>query len=538
MYCKYSIDDTEELLSFPDDISHIRLDKLLRILLESKGISREKIQRYIEEGYVSVNNIVCTQRAKKISPHDTLAIHIPTEQSLLTQEEGDIDVVYEDPSFLVLNKPASLVVHPCVSTPQNTLLQRVLFHYPELLQMGGERPAIVHRLDKDTTGLLLLARTEHARYTFIQAFSERSIVKHYLAFVEGNTPEHGIIEYPIGRDPVRKTRMSVTSHGKYAYTEYTKLATFPQGTLPYPVSFLYIRIATGRTHQIRVHCSHIGFPLLGDTLYGAKSSFVQRPLLHAFTLQFAHPCTHKPLFFSCIPPSDFEQTYLALSMQSIRVILTGSAGSGKSTVLQYYQDVGIPCCSADAIIDELYQKGNSLWYYCKQSYGNRFFNDNEEIDKIKILDAMRQSPHYKQEIERIAHSFLIEAVHTFWKEHATAQYTVVEIPLYFESTLFQKECPADIVITVYSPPEERIKRMKKKQWSDEKIQYIIANQYDDEYKKAHADYVIYNTSTYTMLTTAIEQSLSYINEYYTQHIATIQEQYQQLLSPYLTDYPH
>ena len=533
MYCRYTIENKEEYIPLPESILPTRLDKVLRTILESKGISREKIKQYIQQGYVYVNGTVCTHISKKIAHSDTIDISIPEEHSLLTQEEGILDVIYEDPSFIIINKPASLVVHPCISTPHGTLLQRALFHYPELAQMSGERPAIVHRLDKDTTGLLLLARTEQARYALIQAFSERTITKHYLAFVEGLSPEHNVIEEPIGRDSTRKTRMCVSPHGKPAYTEYTRIATFPQGRLPYPVSLLHIRIATGRTHQIRVHLSHTGFPILGDTLYGAHHSFVQRPLLHACTLEFNHPITGESLHYSQMPPLDFEETYSTLSTQSIHIVLTGSAGSGKSTVLQQYIDAGIPCCSADDIIDELYSKGNSIWHYLKQSYGSRFLNTDDTVNKAKVLEAMSTSTHYKEEIERVIHSFLIEAIHLFWQEHITSPYTVLEIPLYFESALFRKNCPTDLVITVHSPQEIRKKRMREKGWSDEKIDYVIENQYSDAYKNEHADYVIENTSHHTVLQEEITNSLEYIHQYYIQRISGAKEEYIKLLTRYI-----
>ena len=526
---KYSVANREEFLSISQHITPIRLDKFLHKLLESQGISRERIKRYIQEGHVYINAIVCTQISKKIHEKDKIDIYIPEERSLLVGEEGTIDVIDEDPSFLVLNKPASLVVHPCTSTPHGTLLQRVLFHYPEIADMGGERPAIVHRLDKDTTGIILLARTEQARYTFIQAFRDRTITKSYLAFVEGHTPEHGIIEHAIRRDPLQKTRMHISHQGKPAYTEYKRIAVFPEGILPYPVSFLHIYIATGRTHQIRVHLSSEGFPLLGDTLYGAHISFAKRPLLHAYTLQFHHPLTGKKLFYKQRPPLDFEQTYITLSTPSTHVILTGCAGSGKSTVLQYYIDAGIPCCSADDIIEELYKEGNSIWHYFKQSYGNQFFEENGMINRAKVLNKMQISHHYKQEIERVTHSFLIEIIHSFWKRHREAPYTIIEVPLYFESTLFQKECPADIIITVSSPQESRIARMRSKGWSEEKIQYILEHQYNDRYKREHADYVIDNSSDYVSLEEKSKESLSYIEQYRTHIYSTIREEYFELL---------
>lgn len=532
MECIYIHNTEREYITLPPITYPLRLDSFLHIALQPKGISREKIKQYIHQGYVTLHNNICTRPATKIHGDAHITITIPTEYSVITQEEGDIDIVYEDADLIIVNKPHAMVVHPCPSTPHSTLLQRLLFHYPELYVMGGERPAIVHRLDKDTTGLLIVARTEYARYALVHAFKEHNITKHYLALVQGEPPAYGTITFPIGRDTNNKTKMTISPKGKEAFTEYQTLTTIPTGILPYPVSLLHIHITTGRTHQIRVHLSSIGFPILGDTTYGALPSHISRPLLHAFTLDFTHPRTQEALHYIQMPPHDFEHIYLSLRIPSTHVILTGSASSGKSTALQYYMELGIPCCSADAIIDELYQEGKSIWHYLKQSYGTRFFQDEHTIDKTKVLEAMHNSPYYKEELERVIHSFLISAIHEFWHTHRGAEYTIVEVPLYFESALFQKECPADIVITVLAPLEERIKRMRNNTWSETKIQYVIENQYDDEYKKEHSDYVLTNTGESTLLHMACKESITYITQHRSKQYTEEKNIYRALLMQY------
>lgn len=510
----YITKNIQEELSFSSLSFPIRLDVLLRSLLNNKGFSREKIKYYIQKQHVLVNGTVCTTASKKIHEHDDIRIHIPEESSMLCEEEGDIDIMYEDEDLLLINKPHSLVVHPCTSTPTGTLLQRLLFHYPELADMGGERPAIVHRLDKDTTGLLIVARTEKARYGLVQAFSERTIEKYYVALVEGKTPAKGIIESPIGRDTKNKTKMACSPKGKYAYTEYKTLCTVASNRYPSAVSLLSIRIATGRTHQIRVHLASIGHPIIGDTLYGAKQcSFISRPLLHAFRIIFEHPIQKRSMEYMKMPPKDFEDAFIACATQSTKVILTGCAGSGKSTVLQYFIQEGIPCCSTDNIVESLYCKENSLWHYCRQSYGTRFLNQDDTINKHALLLAMKESPQIKKEIERVTHSFVAHAVHEFWKNHIHAPYTIVEVPLYFESEDFRKNCPAGTIIAVISKEEERKKRMHSKGWDKEKIEYVVKNQYDDTYKKEHADYIIENNSTLEDLHKNCKKVKEYIYTY-------------------------
>jgi 23S rRNA pseudouridine1911/1915/1917 synthase len=213
-----------------------------------------------------------------------------------------ITVVYQDADLVVIDKPPGLSVHPGPGHPDRTLVNGLLALCPDIQGIGGEiRPGIVHRLDKDTSGLMIAAKTQDAHHRLSQQIKDRAVKKGYLALVEGMpTPESGEIDVPIGRDPRRRTRMAVTVGGRESRTGYSLLERAGA------YSLLELQLHTGRTHQARVHLAWLGHPLLGDAVYGKRSPLLPRHFLHAHRLAFAHPSTREALEFRSPLPPDLE----------------------------------------------------------------------------------------------------------------------------------------------------------------------------------------------------------------------------------------
>ena len=277
-----------------------RLDKYL--VQQHSEVTRSYIQKLIEHGYVLVNG----QKAKaslKVNYGDKIDITFPPPgPSALTAEEIPLDIIYEDPDIIVVNKQAGLTVHPAPGHTNHTLVNALLTRYPELAQFGESlRPGIVHRLDKDTSGLMIVARNSSAQQYLINQFKNRQVKKGYITLVKGKIkPSRGLIEAPIGRHPVNRKRMAVVTKGREATTGY-KVKEYVGDN-----SLLEIDIKTGRTHQIRVHLSAIGYPVLGDSTYGIKSTFLKRQFLHAYRLGFRIPSTGDYREFTSELPSDLK----------------------------------------------------------------------------------------------------------------------------------------------------------------------------------------------------------------------------------------
>jgi 23S rRNA pseudouridine1911/1915/1917 synthase len=218
-------------------------------------------------------------------------------------ENIPLDIVFENNDLLVVNKPAGMVVHPAAGHISGTLVNAVLGHDPELEGVGDEqRPGIVHRLDKDTSGLIIVARNRTAHNRLAAQFKSRDVSKAYLALVKGHiSPEKGVIDAPIGRDPKKRQRMAVTGAGRPARTEYSVIRQIGGYTL------LEARPKTGRTHQIRVHLASIGHPIVGDATYGAKSPLVERQFLHAYRLGFKLPSDGRYIELESPLPLDLQQ---------------------------------------------------------------------------------------------------------------------------------------------------------------------------------------------------------------------------------------
>jgi 23S rRNA pseudouridine1911/1915/1917 synthase len=265
-----------------------RLDKFLVKAIQS--ISRSRIQGLIKEGHVSINGQPVTKTGYSLSKGDLVEVHIPAvEPSPLTPEEIPLDIVFENDDVIVINKPAGMVVHPSAGHAQKTLVHAVLAHASEIEGVGGvRRPGIVHRLDKDTSGIILIAKNDRAHRWLQDQFRLRKVKKVYLALVDGKPPTpRGRIEAPIGRDPDNRKKMAVLPPGKgrNSVTEYYTLKNFVHHTL------LEVHLFTGRTHQIRLHLAFIHCPVVGDTIYGFRkpSLSIQRNFLHAARLSIRLP---------------------------------------------------------------------------------------------------------------------------------------------------------------------------------------------------------------------------------------------------------
>ena len=280
-----------------------RLDKY--ISKQKVEISRAMIQKLIEDNQILVNDK--PQKASyKVQAGDEIIINIPeVKETDLKSQDIPLDVIYEDDDILVVNKPKGMVVHPAVGNPDGTLVNAVMAHCKgKLSGIGGElRPGIVHRLDKDTSGLIIVAKNDKAHINLSEQIQNREVKKVYLALVRGVIPENeATINMPIARSTKDRKKMAVDKKGKVAITHFKVLERFEKYT------YLEVAIETGRTHQIRVHMASIGHPIVGDPLYGFKKTPWREDgqMLHAQLLGFIHPIRKEYLEFSVCPPEDFQ----------------------------------------------------------------------------------------------------------------------------------------------------------------------------------------------------------------------------------------
>lgn len=284
-----------------------RLDKYLsRVLVGSVDLSRTMIQRLINDSQVKVNGIVTSIAKMALKEGDNVEIIIPAPKpSVLEPQPIPLDILFQDDHLLVLNKPNNLPVHPGAGTPDQTLVNGLLYSIPDLSGIGGiERPGIVHRLDKQTTGAILIAKTDLAHRRLSEMLANREIYKEYWGLVKGLVNEEkGRIEAPIGRNPHDRKKMTVTStNSKSAITKFEVLERYDNCTL------VSVVIETGRTHQIRVHFDFIGHPILNDPVYGNKKDIVTDfgQYLHAHKLVFRHPITDERMEFTAPLPLEFN----------------------------------------------------------------------------------------------------------------------------------------------------------------------------------------------------------------------------------------
>lgn len=275
----------EELVAGPDEEGQ-RLDRTLAVLLPD--LSRSYLQSLIDDGYVTVGDR--TRKASyRLRAGEAIVVLVPPPAPIDPVPEAiPLAIVYEDDDTLVIDKPAGMVVHPAPGHERGTVVNAVLAHVPTVRINGSIRPGIVHRLDKDTSGLLIVAKHERALAILSAQFQERKTIKRYLALLDGEVePNEGIIDVPIGRDPRARQRMAALREGRPAISRFRVLERFAGAT------FAEVRIETGRTHQIRVHCAFIGHPVVGDTIYGRQRPpaglAIARQFLHAAELGLRLP---------------------------------------------------------------------------------------------------------------------------------------------------------------------------------------------------------------------------------------------------------
>ncbi|MBP5976995.1 RluA family pseudouridine synthase [Brasilonema sp. CT11] len=283
-----------------------RLDRYLS--QELPNLSRSRIQQLIEQSHVQLNDNICTSKKIAVKVGDRITIKIPDAEPLELQPENiPLDILYEDDSLLIINKSAGLVVHPAPGHQDGTLVNAILAHCPNLPGIGGvQRPGIVHRLDKDTTGAIAIAKTEHAHQHLQAQLKAKTARREYLGIIYGvPKTESGTINLPIGRHPVDRKKMAVVpveQGGRTAVTHWKVKERFGNYTL------MHFQLETGRTHQIRVHSTHIGHPIVGDPIYSSgRSVGVNLPgqALHAWRLRLEHPVSGESIEVTAPPPEEF-----------------------------------------------------------------------------------------------------------------------------------------------------------------------------------------------------------------------------------------
>jgi 23S rRNA pseudouridine1911/1915/1917 synthase len=293
-----------------------RLDRVVSMLT---GASRAHVAECIVAGEVLVDDVVVTQRSRRVATGEVVDAPDapePVDTTPLPDASIDYRVVYEDDDLIVVDKPDGLVVHPGSGNMTGTLVNGLLARYPELVGVGDPaRPGIVHRLDKGTSGLLLIARSAEAYDQLSEAMQDHAVERRYRALVWGwPDPPSGVVDAPIGRSDRDPLRMAVRADGRHARTHFRVAATYNE---PVTIAELECELETGRTHQIRVHLAAIGHPVLGDTRYGGQRSSLPfaRPWLHAEQLDLAHPVTGEPMHFVSPLPEDLVEIRSRLSLR-------------------------------------------------------------------------------------------------------------------------------------------------------------------------------------------------------------------------------
>ncbi|MCD3194151.1 RluA family pseudouridine synthase [Clostridium botulinum C] len=291
-----------------ENLVNCRLDVFISNSLEGK--SRSYIQKLIQEGHVKVNG-KDKKSNYKLKLHDSVIVNnIENESQKINPENIDLDILYEDKDIIVINKPQGMVVHPATSNYSGTLVNALLYHCDTLSTLNDDtRPGIVHRIDKDTSGVLVVAKNNKAHEVLAEQLKEHSMKREYIALVEGILKEdNGLIDKPLGRNPKDRIKMAVVQEGKNAITHYEVLKRFKKNTLVKCI------LETGRTHQIRVHMSYIGHPLVGDPMYGFKKQRfkLKGQMLHAKKLGFIHPTTQEYIEFQSDLPKYYKEVLLKL----------------------------------------------------------------------------------------------------------------------------------------------------------------------------------------------------------------------------------
>ena len=276
-------------------------------LADKTGFTRSRIKKLLEDGNVTVAGSAVKKSGTVLPLHSSIEVFVDDPVEISVEAENiPIDIVYEDADIAVINKACGMVTHPCAGSPSGTLVNALLYHVKDLSGINGEfRPGIVHRLDKDTTGLIVIAKNDKAHLSLSSQIEKKTAGRYYLALLDGNVKEDaGTIDQPIARHKTDRKKMAVDKDGRNAITYYTVVERF--GGKYMLVKF---KLGTGRTHQIRVHSKFIGHPVVGDPLYNGKKEFgLESQLLHAYRLELDHPSTGERMVFCAPLPDTFRKT--------------------------------------------------------------------------------------------------------------------------------------------------------------------------------------------------------------------------------------
>lgn len=312
-------------LTLDEEHDGLRLDRVLAN--EIPGYSRSQIQRLIDEGHVALTRVKVVKANTSVRAGDAVVVQLPEATAAQpVAEDLPIDILYQDADLIIVNKPAGMVVHPGAGHDAGTLVNALLHHVTDLSGIGGEvRPGIVHRLDKGTSGVMVVAKNDAAHQELSRQFHDREVEKRYVALVWGLVQQRKRIDVPIGRDPLHREKISTRARrSRAAVTRVTWARSIPG------LSLLRVAIATGRTHQIRVHLNHIGHPIVGDSLYGGVHRRVAhqlravqqltRPFLHAERLAIHQPRTGEPLAFEAPLPEDLRSVLDAIDPELLAML--------------------------------------------------------------------------------------------------------------------------------------------------------------------------------------------------------------------------
>ncbi|WP_051306871.1 dephospho-CoA kinase [Desulfomicrobium escambiense] len=483
-----------------------RLDAFWQGVLDEDGVTRSRVQTWIRDGRARIDGKVCTKPAAKVLPGQVLSLLPEFPDSDIVPVDGPLNVLYADEHLAVVDKEAGLTVHPAPSVSGTTLVHRAAARFPSLLALGGQRPGVVHRLDKDTSGLMVLALSEPARLALSEGFASRDVSKEYLALVAGVPPASGAVTLPLDRHPTIKTRMAVAERGgRAAESRYRLVWTAPDRT----ASLVRVRILTGRTHQIRVHMTALGHPLLGDAVYADRKTAARAPrqMLHAWRLRFRHPTGGEELSFSAAPPADFLHVLRELSRERVCIGLTGAVGGGKSTVRAAVEEAGVPVFCADRVVAGSYARGGEGCAILEHHFGQRFTAADGGVDKDHLRKAM-QDPSLRREVERLVHPLVRHALADFRARHAE-DVTLAEIPLLCEAGLAGE---TNLVAAVFCPDGVRHERLRGRGWSDERIAEIDSWQWPQARKVRAAHLVIDNSGSLDELRTRARSMLTVVRD--------------------------
>lgn len=299
-----------------EEFKNKRLDIFLQGAMADT--SRAAVQKFIDEGCVEINGKKILKAGTKLKGNEEIKIEIPEKEILILKGENiPLDIIYEDKYIAVINKPSDMTVHPAQDNYSGTLVNALLYHFDTLSNINEDniRPGIVHRLDKDTSGLIIIAKTNEAHEKLVEMFQSKKMKKTYVAVCKGNFKnKSGRLENLIGRDPFDRKKMAVVEiNGKKAITNYEVIDEVQD------FSLLKINIETGRTHQIRVHMKYLNHPILGDSTYGSPSKIIGRQMLHAYMLEFIHPITKEIIKLKGEIPQDFADVLKKLKFHKEKI---------------------------------------------------------------------------------------------------------------------------------------------------------------------------------------------------------------------------